>query len=203
MSEAALTIWISCGSLLVSVGSLVISVVAAYRRSDMLRRLDRLSELSRDSADLRPRLDHLERTILKAVQSRTPASEPGRGSADLRPRLDRLERTIPKAVQSRTPASEPNGDIADPRPRLDQLERKVPKAVPLRAPESSALDHGVRGGANAAAARGPRGQLDGAASIPKRVDNAGIETTSVSARQVSTRLEQLVQYMREKAGRPS
>jgi hypothetical protein len=69
MSDAALTIWISCGSLLVSAGSLVVSV-AAYRRSDTLRRLDRLSELSRDIGDLRPRLDQLERTIPEAVQSR-------------------------------------------------------------------------------------------------------------------------------------
>ena len=71
MSDAALTIWISCGSLLVSACSLVVSV-AAYRRSDTLRRLDRLSELSRDIADLRPRLDKLERTIPKALQSRVP-----------------------------------------------------------------------------------------------------------------------------------
>ena len=140
MSDAALTIWISCGSLLVSAASLVISV-AAYRRSDTPRRLDRLSELSRDIANLRPR-------------------------------LDRLERTIPKAVQSRAPAS-------------------------------AALVHGLRAGADAAAVREPKGQLDGAASIPKRVDYAGIETKSVTARQVSTRLEQLVHYMRERAGRPS
>jgi len=139
MSDAALTIWISCGSLLVSAASLVVSV-AAYRRSDTLRRLDRLSELSRDIADLRPR-------------------------------LDQLERTIPKAVQS-------------------------------RAPGSAALSHRLRAGADAAAVREPRGQLDGAASTPRRVDYAGIETKSVTARQVSTRLEQLVHYMRERAGRP-
>lgn len=139
MSDAALTIWISCGSLLVSAGSLVVSV-AAYRRSDTLRRLDRLSELSRDIADLPPRLDELERTIPKAVQSRAPAS--------------------------------------------------------------AALGHGLRAGADAAAVREPRGQLDGAASRPKRIDYAGIETKSVTARQVSTRLEQLVHYMRERAGRP-
>ena len=139
MSDAALTIWISCGSLLVAAASLVVSV-AAYRRSDTLRRLDRLSELSRDIADLRPRLDQLERTITKAVQSRAPAS--------------------------------------------------------------AALGHGLRAGADAAAVREPRGQLDGAASTPRRVDYAGIETKSVTARQVSTRLEQLVHYMRERAGRP-
>jgi hypothetical protein len=139
MSDAALTIWISCGSLLVSAGSLLVSV-AAYRRSDKLRRLDRLSELSRDIAELRPRLDQLERTIPKTVQSRAPAS--------------------------------------------------------------AALGHGLRAGAGAPAVREPRGQPDVAASIPKRVDYAGIETESVTARQVSTRLEQLVHYMRERAGRP-
>jgi hypothetical protein len=139
MSDAALTIWISCGSLLVSAASLVVSV-AAYRRFDALRRLDRLSELSRDIADLRPR-------------------------------LDQLERTIPKAVQSRAPASAAQGP-------------------------------GLRAGADAAAVREPRGQQVGAASTPRRVDYAGIETQSVSARQVSTRLEQLVHYMRERAGRP-
>jgi len=138
MSDAALTIWISCGSLLVSAGSLLVSV-AAYRRSDKLRRLDRLSELSRDIAELRPRLDQLERTIRKTVQSR---------------------------------------------------------------PVSAALGHGLRAGADAPAVCEPRGQPDGAASIPKRVDYAGIETESVTARQVSTRLEQLVHYMRERAGRP-
>ena len=72
MSDAALTIWISCGSLLVSACSLVVSV-AAYRRSDTLRRLNRPSEVSRDS-DIRPRLDQLERTIPEAVQSRARAS---------------------------------------------------------------------------------------------------------------------------------
>jgi hypothetical protein len=123
MSSAALTIWISCGSLLVSAASLVVSV-AAYRRSDTLRRLDRLSELSRDIADLRP--------------------------------------------------------------RLDQLERTIPKAAQFRATASAALG----------------GQLDGAASTPRRVDYAGIEAKSVTARQVSARLEQLVHYMRERAGRP-
>jgi len=126
MSDAALTIWISCGSLLVSAGSLVVSV-AAYRRSDTLRRLDRLSELSRDIGDLRPR-------------------------------LEQLERTIPEAVQS-------------------------------RARTSAALGHGIGGGMEA--------------SIPKRVDNAGIEKTKlVTAREVSTRLEQLVQYMRDRTGCP-
>ena len=126
MSDAALTIWISCGSLLVSAGSLVVSV-AAYRRSDTLRRLDRLSELSRDIGDLRPR-------------------------------LEQLERTIPEAVQSRA--------------RL-----------------SAALNHELGGGMEA--------------SIPKRVDNAGIEKTKlVTAREVSTRLEQFVQYMRDRTGRP-
>ena len=125
MSDAALTIWISCGSLLVSACSLVVSV-AAYRRSDTLRRLNRPSEVSRDS--------------------------------DIRPRLDQLERTIPEAVQSRARAS-------------------------------AALGHGLGAGQQA--------------SIPKRVDNAGIEKTKlVTAREVSTRLEQLVQYMRDRTGRP-
>ena len=125
MQDAALTIWISCGSLLVSACSLVVSV-AAYRRSDTLRRLNRPSEVSRDS--------------------------------DLRPRLDRLERTIPEAVQSRARAS-------------------------------AALGHRLGSGLQA--------------SIPKRVDNAGIEKTKlVTAREVSTRLEQLVQYMRDRTGRP-
>jgi hypothetical protein len=126
MSDAALTIWISCGSLLVSAGSLIVSV-AAYRRSDTLRRVDRLSELSRDIGYLRLR-------------------------------LEKLERTIPEAVQSRARAS-------------------------------AALGHGPGGGMEA--------------SIPKRVDNAGIEKTKlVTAREVSTRLEQLVQYMRDRSGRP-
>jgi hypothetical protein len=126
MSDAALTIWISCGSLLVSAGSLVVSV-AAYRRSDTLRRLDRLSELSRDIADLRP--------------------------------------------------------------RVDQLERTTPEGAQSRARSSAALGHGLGGGMEA--------------SIPKRVDHAGIEKTKlVTAREVSTRLEQLVQYMRDRAGGP-
>ena len=125
MQDAALTIWISCGSLLVSACSLVVSV-AAYRRSDTLRRLDRPSEVSRDS--------------------------------DIRPRLDQLERTIPEAVQSRARAS-------------------------------AVLGHGLGAGPQA--------------SIPTRVDNAGIEKTKlVTAREVSTRLEQLVQYMRDRTGRP-
>jgi hypothetical protein len=125
MSAASLAIWISGGSVLVSAASLVISV-AAYRRSDTSRLLERLRELSRDIADLRPRLDQLERTIPKAAQSR------GRVSA--------------------------------------------------------ALSHG------------PGGSME--ASITKRPESAGIETKSVTARQVSTRLEQLVQYMRDRAGRP-
>ena len=56
MSDAALAVWISCGSLLVSAGSLVVSVLA-YRRSDTLRRVDRPSEPRRDIADRRPRVD--------------------------------------------------------------------------------------------------------------------------------------------------
>jgi hypothetical protein len=127
MSAASLAIWITCGSLLVAAGSLVVSV-AAYRRSDtLLRRLDRLGELSRAVADLRPRLDQLERTISKAAQSRAPAS--------------------------------------------------------------AALGSGFCGGMKD--------------SIPKRADYAGIEKTKlVTAREVSTRLEQLVQYMRDRAARP-
>jgi hypothetical protein len=138
MSDAALTIWVSCGSLLVSAASLVVSV-AAYRRSGTPRQPDRLNELRRDIANLRPRLDQLERTIPKAVQSGARAS--------------------------------------------------------------AAPGQGFRAGADAAAVREPRGQLEGAASIPKRVDYAGNETASLTGRQVSTRLEQLVHYMREK-GRP-
>jgi hypothetical protein len=162
MSDAALTIWISCGSLLVSACSLVISV-AAYRRSDTLRRLDRLSELSRDIADLRPRLDKLERTIPKALQSRVPpAAVLGHG---LRAGAD--------AAAVREPRGQPDG------------------AASIR-----------QAGANAAPVREPRGQPDEAASIPKRVDYAGMATKSVTARQASTRLEQLVQYMQERAGRP-
>lgn len=126
MSDAALTIWISCGSLLISAGSLVVSF-AAFRRSDTLRRLARLSELSRDIGDLRPRLDQLERTVPEAVQSRARAS--------------------------------------------------------------AALGNRLGSGLQA--------------SIPKRVDNAGIEKTKfVTAREASTRLEQLVQYMRDRTGRP-
>lgn len=132
MSDAALAIWISCGSLLVSAGSLVISV-AAYRRSNTVRRFDRLSERSRDIAE-------------------------------------QLERTIPEAVQSRTRISAASG-------------------------------HGLRAGAETAAVREPRGRLGRAGSIPKRVDNAGTETKAVTARQASTRLEQLVQYMRDRAER--
>ena len=109
MSDAALTIWISCGSSLVSAGSLVVSV-AALRRSDTLRR------------------------------------------------LARLERMVPEAVQSRARAS-------------------------------AALDHGLGGGLQS--------------SIPKRADNAGTEKTEfVTAREASTRLEQLVQYMRDRTERP-
>ena len=79
MSDAALVIWISCGSLLVSAGSLVVSV-AAYRRADTLRRHDRQSELSRDIADLRPRLAQLERTIPKAVSLCPLHQPPSHGS---------------------------------------------------------------------------------------------------------------------------
>jgi hypothetical protein len=139
MSDTALAIWISCGSLLASAGSLVVSV-AAHRRSGALRRVDRLSDLNRDLADLPP--------------------------------------------------------------RLDQLERATPRAVQARARVSAALGHGLRAGADIAAVREPRGQLDEAASIPKRTDRAGIETKSVTAQQVGTRLEQLVQYMRDRPGRP-
>jgi hypothetical protein len=126
MSDAALTIWISCGSLLVSAGSLVVSV-AAYRRADTLRRFDRLSELRKDIGDLPPHLDQLERTKPEAVQSGASAS--------------------------------------------------------------AALGRGLGGGLQA--------------PIPKRVNNAGIEKTKlVTARDISTRLEQLVQYMRDRPGRP-
>jgi len=176
MSDAALTIWISCGSLLISAASLVVSI-AAYRRSDMLRRLDRLSELSRDIANLRPRLEQLERTIPKAVQSGAPASAaPGHG---LRAGAD--------AAAVRAPRGQLDGGT-------------IPRTAQSGAPASATPGHGLRAGADAAAVRAPR-ELEGAASIPKRVDYAGIETKSVTARQVSTRLEQLVHYMRERAGR--
>jgi hypothetical protein len=178
MSDAALTIWISCGSLLVSAGSLVASI-AAYRRSDTPRQPDRLNELSRDIANLRPRLDQLERTISKAVQSRAPASAA----------LGHELRAGADAAAVRAPGGQLDGGT-------------IPKAVQSGAPASAAPGQGLRAGADAAALRAPRGQLDGAASIPKRVDYAGIETESLTARQVSTRLEQLVHYMRERAGRP-
>ena len=56
MSAASLSIWISCGSLLVAAGSLIVSALA-YRRSNALRRVDRSSEPRRDIADRRPRVD--------------------------------------------------------------------------------------------------------------------------------------------------
>lgn len=207
MSDAALTIWISCGSLLVSTASLVVSVTA-HRRSDALRRLDRLSELSTDIADLRPRLDQLERALPKAVQSRAPAAAAlGYG---LRAGAD--------AAAVREPRSQLDGAASTPR-RVDsagietksvtsrqvstglELERTISKAEPSRAPGSAALGHGPRAAADAAV-RESRGQVDRAASTPRRVDYAGIDIKSVTARQVSTRLEQLVHYMRERAGRP-
>ena len=103
-----------CGSLLVSAGSLVVSI-AAYRRTDTPRQPDRLNESSKDIANLRPRLDQLERTVPKAVQSRAPASAaPGHGlpagadaAAVRKPRGQLDGETIPKAVQSRAPASRP------------------------------------------------------------------------------------------------
>jgi hypothetical protein len=216
MSDAALTIWISWGSLLVSAGSLVVSI-AAYRRSGTPRQPDRLNELSRDIANLRPRLDQLERTIPKAVRSCAPASAaPGHGfragadAAAVRAPGGQLDRgTIPRAVQSGAPASAAPGHGpragADPAPVRapgGQLDGgTIPRAVQSSAPASAAPGHGLRAGADAAAGREPRGQLEGAASIPKRVDYAGFETESLTARQVSTRLEQLVHYLREK-GRP-
>ena len=126
MSDAALTIWISCGSLLVSAGSLVVSV-AVYRRCHKFRRLDRVNELSRDIGDLPPRLDQLKRTKSEAMR-------PG-------------------------------------------------------ASASTALDHRLGG--------------DLQMSIPKCVNSAGIQKTKlVTAQEASTRLEQLVQYMRDRTGRP-
>jgi DNA polymerase II small subunit/DNA polymerase delta subunit B len=56
MSAASLSIWISCGSLLIAASSLVVSV-SAYRRSDVRRRVDRPSEPRRDIAERRPRVD--------------------------------------------------------------------------------------------------------------------------------------------------
>ena len=121
MSDAALTIWISCGSLLVSACSLVVSV-AAYRRSNTLRRLDRATELSGNIGDLLPRLDQLKRTKSEAVQ---PSASASAALCDLQ------------------------------------------------------------------------------ASTAKRVNNVGIEKTNlVTAQEASTRLEQLVQYMRDRTGRP-
>ena len=217
MSDAALTIWISCGSLLVSAGSLVVSI-AAYRRTDTPRQPDRLNELSKDIANLRPRLDQLERTVPKAVQSRAPASAaPGHGlpagadaAAVRKPRGQLDGETIPKAVQSRAPASAAPGHglragadaaaVGAPGGQLDG--GTIPRAVQSGVSASAAPGHGLPAGADAAAVHEPRGQLDGAASIPKRVDYAGIETKSLTAQQVSTRLEQLVHYMRERAGRP-
>ena len=74
MSGGALAIWISSGSLLVSTGSLVISLVT-YRRSDKLRRVDRPNELSRDIADRQPRVDPLERTNPAQVPKRDAGVE--------------------------------------------------------------------------------------------------------------------------------
>ena len=126
MSDAALTIWISCCSLLVSAGSLVVSV-AAYRRSNTLRRLDRVTDLS--------------------------------------------------------------GNIGDLLPRLDQLKRTKSEAMRPGAPASTALGHRLGG--------------DLQMSIPKCVNTAGIQKTKlVTAQEASTRLEQLVQYMRDRTGRP-
>jgi hypothetical protein len=256
MSDAALMIWISCGSLLASAGSLVVSV-AAYRRSGTSRQPHRLNELSRDIANLRPRLEQLERTIPKAVQSGALASgalgngfRAGADAAAVRAPGGQLDGgTIPRAVQSGAPASaaprqglRAGADAAAVRAPGGQVDGgTIPGAVQSGAPASAApghglragadaaavrapggqLDggtipraaqagapapaapggHGLRAGANAAAVRVPRGQLEGAASIPKRVDYAGNETASLTGRQVSTRLEQLVHYMREK-GRP-
>ena len=126
MSDAALTIWISCCSLLVSAGSLAVSV-ATHRRYNTLRRLDRVTEPTRDMGDLPLRLDQLKRTKSEAVQ-------PG-------------------------------------------------------ASASTALGHRLGRGLQT--------------SIPKRANNAGIEKTKlVTAQEASTRLEQLVQYMRDRTGRP-
>jgi hypothetical protein len=217
MSDAALTIWISCGSLLVSAGSLVVSI-AAYRRSDTPRQPDRLNELSRDIANLRPRLDQLERTIPKTAQSGAPASaalgheiRAGADAAAVRAPGGQLDGgTIPKAVQPRAPASaalehgfRAGADAAAVRAPGGQLDSgTIRRAVQSGAPASAAPGHGLRAGADAAAVREPRSQPDGTASIPKRVDYAGIETESLTARQVSTRLEQLVHYMRERARGP-
>ena len=208
MSDAALTIWISCGSLLVSACSLVISV-AAYRRSDTLRRLDRLSELSRDIADLRPRLDKLERTIPKALQSRVPpAAVLGHG---LRAGADaaavREPRGQPDEAASKRQAGPNAAPVREPRGQPDEVASKRqagPNAAPVREPRGQPDEVASKrqAGANAAAVREPRSQPDEAASIPKRVDYAGMATKSVTARQASTRLEQLVQYMQERAGRP-
>ena len=75
MSDAALAIWISSGSLLVSAGSLVVSFLA-YKRSETLRRVDRPSEPRRDITGRRPLVDQsiqksdasLEKTKLVTAQ---------------------------------------------------------------------------------------------------------------------------------------
>jgi hypothetical protein len=93
--------------------------------------------------------------------------------------------------------------IAHLRLRLDQLERSIPEAVQSRARVSAASDPGVRVGTDAATVREPKGRLHEAAPIPKRVDYAGIEAGKpVTAHQAGTRLEHLVQYMRDRARRP-
>ena len=56
-------------SLGIAGGSLLVSVAALWR-SGRVRVLDRRTEVRRDLADLRPRLDGLERSIPDAVQSR-------------------------------------------------------------------------------------------------------------------------------------
>lgn len=67
--------WISARTIpeWLSVGSLVIAALA-YRRAGRVRVLDRRTELLKDIADLRPRLECLERSIPDAVQSRLNAS---------------------------------------------------------------------------------------------------------------------------------
>ncbi|HEV2471190.1 MAG TPA: hypothetical protein VGS41_00890 [Chthonomonadales bacterium] len=69
----------------IAAGSLLVSVVALWR-SGRVRVLDRRTELRGDLADLRPRVDALERVISDAVQSRVRANSAvglGRSGAEV------------------------------------------------------------------------------------------------------------------------
>ena len=93
--------------------------------------------------------------------------------------------------------------IAHLRLRLDQLERTIPEDARSRARAPAASGRAPRVGADSAAVREPRSRLDKAASTRKRVDNVARERTkSVTALQAGSRLEHLVQFMRDRARRP-